>query len=185
MSKYFTSRYVVRANKLWSTYRNSPLKYHFRAVCEMASTRIVDDLRAKFGKSTSVNFLCSRCAISRFSSAGGVNGPQIRCASHVATATSAHEINVATTRSRGQCIPSSRRLPMTPVAQTNKIAMVNVRRRGHSKTNGQQCPTGSKHRVTGRKGKPVSFCQCERKYCGIFFLFSQLFFHQISAFCSL
>ncbi|ETJ37003.1 hypothetical protein Q604_UNBC08763G0001, partial [human gut metagenome] len=51
------SRYVVRANKLWSTYRNSPLKYHFRAVCEMASTRIVDDLRAKFGKSTSVNFL--------------------------------------------------------------------------------------------------------------------------------
>ncbi|VEB58936.1 Uncharacterised protein [Salmonella enterica subsp. enterica] len=68
---------------------------------------------------------------------------------------------MATTKSRGQCIPRSKRLPITPVAQTNKNAMVKVRLRGHNRPTAKSAQLAAEHGVSGRETQsPVSFCQC-------------------------
>ena len=73
----------------------------------------------------------SLSAISSFSSGGGVSGPQNRSASGRQHHQHPRDER-GDDRSRGQCIPSSKRLPITPVAQTSKITMVTVRRLGQS-----------------------------------------------------
>ncbi|CHA01589.1 Uncharacterised protein [Salmonella enterica subsp. enterica serovar Typhi] len=67
---------------------------------------------------------------------------------------------MATTKSRGQCIPRSKRLPITPVAQTNKNAMVKVRLRGHNRPTAKSAQLAANMVCPEGNAKPVSFCQC-------------------------
>lgn len=97
----------------------SPLNYHFHNECEMEKRFPLSDLRAKFEKSIIASFLARvarfLCLLHRRR-----KWPAYSLREPVASVTSSHEISVATTKSRGQCMPNSKRLPITPVAQISK-----------------------------------------------------------------
>ena len=89
-------------------------------------------------------------------------------------------ISVATTKSRGQCIPSSIRLPITPVAQTSKIAIVRVRRRGHSSPTPSSAQLAANIVCPEGNAKPVSFASVCVKGRDIL-LFRKLLLYQRTA----
>ncbi|ELO84447.1 transcriptional regulatory protein ZraR [Salmonella enterica subsp. enterica serovar Enteritidis str. 6.0562-1] len=51
-------------------------------------------------------------------------------------------------------------LPITPVAQTNKNAMVKVRLRGHNRPTAKSAQLAANMVCPEGNAKPVSFCQC-------------------------